>query len=124
MQLLIIAGNIGKDPELRTTQSGDKLLSFSLAVDNGKDKSGEKRPATWFDCTVWGPRAESLGWLSKGMKLTVTGRPTARAHEGKAYLGISVDQITAHGGGMREPGEDRDERPAQPRPDLDDEIPF
>jgi single-strand DNA-binding protein len=135
MQLLVIAGNIGKDPALRTTQSGDKVLGFSIAVDNGKDRDGNKRDATWYDCSVWGKRAESLGWLSKGMKLTVSGRPTARAHDGKAYLGISVDQITAQGG-----GQDRDNSGGgysqQPNSgpgagggfgggsDLDDEIPF
>lgn len=102
MQLLVIAGNIGKDPVLRTTGSGDKVLGFRIAVDNGKDREGNKRDATWYDCSVWGKRAESLGWLSKGMKLTVSGRPTARAHDGKAYLGINVDQITPHGGGNRD----------------------
>ena len=116
MQLLIIAGNIGKDPVLRTTQGGDKVLGFSLAVDNGKDRDGNKRDSTWYDCSVWGKRAESLGWLSKGMKLTLTGRPSARAHEGKAYMGISVDQITPHGGGadQRNNGGTRSERFGRP----------
>lgn len=94
MQILIIAGNVGRDAELRTTQNGDKVLGFSLAVDNGKDK-----PATWVDCSVWGKRAESLnGHITKGKKLTVSGRPSVRAHEGKGYLGVSVDQLTFMGG--------------------------
>lgn len=57
MQTLIIAGNVGKDAELRTTQSGEKVLNFSLAVDNGKSKDGTKRDPTWFDCSIWGKRA-------------------------------------------------------------------
>jgi len=36
MQNLTIAGNCGKDAELRTTQGGDQVLNFSLAVDNGQ----------------------------------------------------------------------------------------
>lgn len=131
MQLTIIAGNIGKDPELRTTNSGDKVLGFSVAVNNGKDKSGNERPATWWDCSVWGKRAESLGWLSKGMKLTLSGRPSARCYEGKAYMQLSVDQITPHGG-----GKPKDEAPQDQgsygEPSgygaggsaMDDEIPF
>ena len=99
MQTLIIAGNVGKDAELRRTQGGDAVLGFSLAVDNGKDRDGNKRPATWFDCSVWGKRAEALqGHITKGTRLTLSGRPTARAHDGKAYLGISVDNLTFMGG--------------------------
>lgn len=101
MQILTIAGTVGKDAELRTTQSGDKVLGFSVAVDNGKDQQGNKRPATWFDCSVWGKRAESLHQhITKGSRLTLTGRPTARAHDGKAYLGLSVNELAFQGGGQ------------------------
>jgi single-strand DNA-binding protein len=106
MQLLTIAGNVGKDAELRNTQGGDSVLGFSLAVDNGKDRDGNKRPATWYDCSIWGKRANSFqGHIRKGDKLTLSGRPSARAHEGKAYLGISVDQLTFQGGGKPEGGQ-------------------
>jgi len=100
MQQLIIAGNVGKNAELRRTQSGDAVLGFSLAVDNGKDASGNKRDATWYDCSIWGKRAESLqNHITKGTKRVLTGRPTAREHNGKAYLGISVNELTFMGGG-------------------------
>lgn len=129
MQLLVIAGNVGKDAVLRTTQNGDKVLGFSLAVDNGKDK-----PATWYDCSIWGKRAESLErHITKGLKLSLSGRPSAREHDGKAYLGISVDNLTFMGGGQQ-----REERQndgygqggygggygQQQSRDIDDEIPF
>lgn len=99
MQILTIAGTVGKDAVLRRTQNDDPVLNFSLAVDNGKDREGNKRPATWYDCSVWGKRAESLqAHISKGDRLALSGRPTTRAHEGKAYLGISVDDLTFQGG--------------------------
>lgn len=99
MQVLTIAGNVGKDARLNHPQSGgDAVLNFSIAVDNGKDKDGNSRPATWFDCAIWGKRAEALEkHIVKGTKLAVSGRPSARAHEGKAYLGITVDQLTFQG---------------------------
>lgn len=136
MQILTIAGNVGKDAVLRHPQSGgDAVLNFSIAVDNGKDKDGQSRPATWFDCSIWGKRAESLEkHIVKGTKLTVSGRPSARAHEGKAYLGITVNDLTFQGSSQNS-GEDR-----PPRGDsggdrsqqggfsgaggLDDDIPF
>lgn len=100
MQKLIIAGNVGRDAELRRTGNGDAVLGFSVAVDQGKDANGNKRDALWVDCSVWGKRAESLqSYITKGTRLTVEGRPTVRAHEGKAYLGMSVNDLTFQGGG-------------------------
>lgn len=135
MQQLTIAGNVGKDPILRTTQGGDSVLGFSLAVDNGKDANGNKRDATWYDCALWGKRATALqGHISKGTKLVLTGRPTVREHEGKAYLGISVDGLTFMGGGKSDGGEQRGYDQSPPsgqgapsggeRNDMDDNIPF
>lgn len=126
MQQLTIAGNVGKDAVLRSTQGGDKVLGFSLAVDNGKDKNGNKRDATWYDCSIWGKRAESLErHITKGTKLVLTGRPTARAHEGKAYLGISVNELTFMGGGDSSQDSGQGGYSGGPTSrDLEDEIPF
>ncbi|MNE37364.1 Single-stranded DNA-binding protein SsbB [compost metagenome] len=127
MQTLIIAGNVGKDAVLRRTNEGEPVLGFSIAVDNGKDK-----PSTWFDCAVWGKRAEGLAkHIVKGSKLTVSGRPTARVHDGKAYLGINVDNLTFMGGAK--PAQRQNDEPErdsygnkQPANfgDMDDQIPF
>lgn len=132
MQKLFIAGNVGKDAVLRRTGSGDAVLGFSVAVDNGKDKDGNRRDSTWYDCSIWGKRAESLErYITKGLKLSLVGRPTARAHEGKAYLGISVDDLTFQGGGDssgQSQGYDSGSTGNYDAPpagrDLDDEIPF
>lgn len=135
MQILTIAGNVGKDAKLNRPQSGgDPVLNFSIAVDNGKDRDGQSRPATWFDCALWGKRAESLErHITKGTKLAVSGRPSARAHDGKAYLGITVNDLTFQGSSQS--GEDRPPRDSSNgggqsqsggyRPsDDDDSIPF
>lgn len=139
MQTLIIAGTVGKDAVLRRTQSGEPVLGFSLAVDNGKDSSGNDRPATWYDCAVWGKRGDALSsHITKGIRLTLSGRPTARAHDGKAYLGINVDDVTFQGGGERQSRPQQREqssyddyeephRPGQPANfshDMDDDVPF
>lgn len=103
MQQLIIAGRITKGAELRRTQAGDDVLGFSVAVSNGKDKEGNWRDSTFYDCSLWGKRASSMhNILSKGTLVTITGRPGAREHNGKAYLQCSVDQITLQGGGDRQ----------------------
>ena len=102
MEMLIIAGVVGRDAELRRTGNGDAVLGFSVAVDQGKDKNGQKRDAKWYDASIWGKRAESLqGYITKGTKLTLQGRPTAREHQGKVYMGIAVNALTFMGGSQR-----------------------
>lgn len=121
MQTLTIAGNVGNVKDLKTV-GNDEVLNFSIAVDNGKDKNGEKREATWYDCALWGKRAASLSpHITKGLKLVVSGRPSARAHDGKAYLGLTVNELTFMGGSQSS-GEARRE----PKPVEDDmgDIPF
>jgi single-strand DNA-binding protein len=129
MEILIIAGVVGKDAELRRTGNGDAVLNFSVAVDQGKDKNGNKRETRWYDASLWGKRAESLqSYITKGSKLTLQGRPTAREHQGKVYMGIAVNDLTFMGGsqrdgGQRDDGEYQQDQTAHQN-DLDDEIPF
>ncbi len=130
MQILTLAGTIGRNAELRRTGSGDPVLSFSLAIDNGKDRDGNKRDATWFDCSLWGKRAEALEtYILKGGKLTVTGRPSAREHNGKVYLGCNVQELTFMGKSNRDGQQDNQDQQSygsggRPSGDFDDEIPF
>ena len=127
MMQLTLAGNVGKDAELRQTGGGDSVLSFSLAVDGGKDKNGNKRDSTWFDCSIWGKRADALqNYITKGSKLVVTGRPTAREYQGKVYLGCSVQELTFMGGGNRDSGEQAQNSQGAParQHDIDDEVAF
>lgn len=105
MQIAHIAGNVGKDATLRSLQNGDKVLGFSVAVDNGRDKE-----ATWYDCSVFGKRAESLEqYIRKGTKLALMRRLSVRVHEGKAYMGIAVSELTFQGGNQNS-GDDRPAR--------------
>jgi single-strand DNA-binding protein len=128
MQTLIIAGNVGNVKNVRDA-GGDRVLNFSIAVDNGKDKHGEKREPTWFDCALWGKRADALApHIAKGSKLCVSGRPSARAHEGKAYLGLTVSDLTFMSS-RQDGGSDAREPAPTPRDsyDLNDynsDIPF
>ena len=124
MQIVTIAGNLGKDAELRRTQQGDPILGFSVAVSEGRDK-----PTTWWDVSLFGKRGEKLAqYLTKGSRVTVTGRFSAREYEGKTYLQCAANEIALQGGGeSRDAGDDyREKMPAGGgfQNDLDDEIPF
>jgi single-strand DNA-binding protein len=126
---MTIAGNVGKDAQLRRTQGGDPVLGFSVAIDQGKDKSGNKRESVWVSCSIWGKRAESLeSYIKKGTKLVVTGRPGVNVYEGKGSLTLSVNDLTFMGGSQQRDDQREDERGGYDAPPQDnhieDSIPF
>lgn len=73
---VILTGNLTRDPELRATASGTFVLQFSIAVNDRVKEGGEwKDRPNFFDCTMFGTRAESLSkFLSKGSKIAVQGK--------------------------------------------------
>ena len=80
----MVIGNLGKDPELRTTGSGKSVCNFSVATNESwKDASGEKQERTeWHRIVVWGPQAEACGkYLAKGRQVYVEGRIQSREWE-------------------------------------------
>lgn len=122
MKTITVAGRTGKPGELRHTQGGDAVLSFSVAVDDGY---GDKKSTMWFDCSVWGKRAAALEpYIVKGMPLTVSGDLGQRVHEGKTYLTIRVSEVTLQGGEKREVAPKQEPAGNRPSRELDDEIPF
>lgn len=73
-QKIIIAGNLGRDPEMRYTPDGKAVTSFSVATSR---RYKDRNETTWFRCTVWGPQAETASqYLHQGSKILVEGRLT------------------------------------------------
>ena len=128
MKQITIAGNIGQDAKLRTTQNGDKVAGFPVAV-SGFRKSD---PSMWFDCSIWGKRAEkTVDYIRKGGKITVTGEFGTREHNDKTYLTVRVSDFTLQGDRQGAPGRDDhlsqapiDNHTGNPSRDFDDDIPF
>lgn len=75
-QKLTIAGNLGRDPEMRFLPSGTAVCNISVATNNVYTKDGEKiTETTWFRVAVWGNQAEAVNqYLKKGSKVLVEGR--------------------------------------------------
>lgn len=66
-----VSGNVGKDCELRVTQNGKNIASFSLAVTQGY---GEHEKTSWLTCRIFGKTAEGLQpYIKKGDLITVSG---------------------------------------------------
>ncbi len=73
MNKFIAMGNLGKDPEIRYTQAGDPIASFSLAVRRKYSKNGEEI-TDWFNCDCFKKVAEfAEKYLRKGSKILIDG---------------------------------------------------
>ncbi len=101
MNVWTFTGRLGADGELRTTQSGEKVLGFRVANDVG---FGERKTTQWVDCSIWGRRAEALApHLTKGKAVVVSGEVTIREYEKRdgtrgAGLSVRVNEIDFTGG--------------------------
>ena len=73
---IIIMGRLGRDPELRYTQAGKPVASFSLAVDRDfKDKASGERATDWIPVVAWEARARFVQqYFRKGQLAVVEGR--------------------------------------------------
>lgn len=73
MNKVFLIGNLTRDPELRTTQSGDAVCNFTLAV-NKRVKKGDHPEADYFRVTVWNEKGRNCAqYLAKGKKANVIG---------------------------------------------------
>jgi single-strand DNA-binding protein len=87
-----IGGNLGKDPETRFTPSGQKVTTFSMAINQ---RRGKEEVTTWVRVTIWGDRFDKLiPYLKKGSAVTVTGRMSPPSSytdkEGRTQITLEV----------------------------------
>ena len=129
-----LIGNLGKDPELKYTNSGVAVATFSLATyDSWKDQEGNMQERTeWHNIVAWRKLAEICGqYLKKGSQVYIEGKIQTRSYndkEGvKKYITeIVADQLLMLGsGGGRQAVESTDAVPMpEPAPSKDEDLPF
>ena len=139
---VIVVGNLGRDPEVRSTQSGDKIVNLSIATsESWTDKrSGERRESTeWHRVVIFSNGLADIAdkYLQKGDKVYVEGKLQTRKwqdqsgqdrysteivlqpYNGKLVMLDNRRNGNGHGGERAS-----DAAPAGAAGDLDDEIPF
>ena len=138
----IIVGNLGRDPEVRVTKSGQAMARFSVATtDTWMDReNGRQERTEWHNIVVWGKQAETCDqYLSKGRQVYIEGRIQTRKfedREGKEryFTEINAQNVTflggRDGGGARS-GQSFDDGPNGGFDDVgagsvppDDDVPF
>lgn len=118
----IIVGNLGRDPDMRYTQSGEAVCNFNIATtETWKDKSGQKQEQTeWHRISIFGKLAEIAGqYLKKGSSVYIEGRIQTRKWTDKEgqerqTTEIRADRMQMLGG--------REEKPQQSKQIQSDEI--
>jgi single-strand DNA-binding protein len=135
---VILIGNLGRDPELRYTQSGQPVANFTVATNEnwtGRDGKREER-TEWHRVVAWGKTAELCAqYLSKGRTVYLEGRIQTREWEDKEGQKRQTTEIVAQtvqflggpGGGQRGAAPQGPGGPApqsEPPPGGDDDIPF
>ncbi len=135
----ILIGNLGKDPEIRYTQSGQAVTTFSIATTRRwRDKDGANQEQTdWHNIVVWGRQAENANqYLKKGSPVFIEGRIQTRNYEDKDGQKRWITEIVAQSvqflGRPGESGGSRESSGApshqdEPPPDIsedDDDLPF
>jgi single-strand DNA-binding protein len=116
---VLLIGNLGRDPELKMTPSGQALARFSIATtETWKGADGEKKSKTeWHQIVVWGKQAEiAEKYLRKGAQVLVEGKIqyreyTAQDNVKRYATDIRADHLVMLGSrrdGERDPGPDHD----------------
>ena len=144
---VILMGNLTRDPETRTTPSGQTVTNFSLAVNRSwKGSDGQQQEAvSYINCVAWGKAGEIISqYMQKGRALLVSGRLDQRSWEDKETGGkrstvevVVEDFNFVDSGGGHSDGGERSSAPASkkadsaaPADDIDDkpidlsDIPF
>lgn len=96
-----ITGNLTRDPDLRTTATGNPVLGFSVAVN---DRRKNQQTGEWedypnfIDCTMFGARAEAVAkYLSKGSKVAIEGKlrwsQWERDGQKRSKIEVIIDEI-------------------------------
>ena len=133
---VVLVGNLGRDPEMRYTPSGQAVTNMSVATNRRfTDSSGEQRDETvWFRISVWGRQAETVSqYLRKGRQVLVEGNLVPddngnpriwNRQDGSPAASFEVRAQTVRFLGGREDGAELSGAPAGMGPESEDEIPF
>lgn len=132
MNKVILIGRIVKDPELKQTQSGVPVSSFSVACDRRYHKEGEDRQADFINCVAWRQTAEFINrFFVKGMRIALEGSIQTRSwddNEGnKRYVTEVIVEHAEFTENKRNNVAEQSQAtnsPAEPSGDIDGFIPI
>lgn len=124
----ILMGRLTRDPELRHTQSGTAVCSFTLAVDRDRKGPNGEKQTDFIDCVAWDKRAEFVAqWFSKGMMVIVVGRIQSRKWQDQNGNNRTAIELNCEEVSFGEPKKNREQNSGNsdfiPTDEADDDEP-
>lgn len=97
LNVIALQGRLARDPELRQTNTGKQVATFTLAVDRGRRDANGKSVADWIPVIAWEHAAEfAYKWLTKGQMVAVDGRLQSRTYTAKDGTNRTVLEVVAN----------------------------
>lgn len=97
LNICALQGRLARDPELRQTNTGKQVATFTLAVDRGRKDANGKSVADWIPVIAWERAAEfAYKWLTKGQMVAVDGRLQSRTYTAKDGTNRTVLEVVAN----------------------------
>lgn len=125
MNKLTIIGNLTRDPELRTTQSGINVCTFTVAVNRRKQQQDSQPEADFFRVTAWRELGVNCGkFLQKGKKVCVIGPVSLNTYQGQDGATHASLEVMAQDVEFLSPRVSDPEPVADPAPAVDHETGF
>lgn len=141
MNSVNIIGRLGRDPEIRQTNAGKSVASFSLAVDRPTKREDGSRDVDWLDVIAWEQQADYISrYGGKGRLVAVSGRIQVRKYQGQDGQERRAIEVIAQNVSLLDRKDDpvapqqqtrqappAPQRPAQPQrsqQNHDEDIPF
>ena len=96
LNVVVLTGRLVADPELKTTQSGNSVCTFRVAVDRSYAPQGEERKADFITVTAWRKTAEFVSkYFQKGSMISVQGRLETRQYQDKNGNNRTATEVLA-----------------------------
>lgn len=124
LNTVAISGRLGRDPEMKSTNNGNSVANFSVAVDQG---FGDQKTTSWIRCVAWQKTAEFVTkFFQKGDMIILSGRLQGRTWEQdgvkREVLEVVAEKIDF--AGEKKKSQSNVERALASEPEAEDPIPF
>lgn len=97
LNVVVLQGRLGRDPEIRQTTTGKQVAAFTLACDRGRKDANGRTTADWVQVVAWDRLADfAAKWLTKGQMVTVDGRLQSRTYQAKDGTNRTVVEVVAN----------------------------
>lgn len=127
---VVLVGRLTRDPELRRTQNGTAVASFTLAIDNRIKNENGNKTTSFIPCVVWNQQAENcVRFVKTGSLVGIEGRLNQRTYQNKEGNNVQVIEVICDSVQYLDPKKQEESSQEAPKQTAknnvdDDSLPF